>query len=166
MYRKIDDFFKDWEYESEATLKMFGNLNDRSLTFKPSEDIRSIGFLAWHITTTISEMLNRTGLELPKVLDENQEPDKATLIYEEYKAAAESVKQELKSKWTDETLKETINMYGETWTKGTVLSVLVLHQTHHRGQLTILMRLAGLKVPGIYGPSKEEWSVMNMPAMK
>jgi len=27
-----------------------------------------------------------------------------------------------------------------------------------------LMRQAGLKVPGIYGPSKEEWALMGMPA--
>jgi len=23
--------------------------------------------------------------------------------------------------------------------------------------MTVLMRMAGIKVPGIYGPSKEEW---------
>jgi uncharacterized damage-inducible protein DinB len=30
-----------------------------------------------------------------------------------------------------------------------------------RGQLTVLMRQADLKVPGVYGPSKEEWEAMN-----
>jgi uncharacterized damage-inducible protein DinB len=55
-------------------------------------------------------------------------------------------------------------MYGERWRKGTVLSALIKHQAHHRGQLTILMRNEGLTVPGIYGPSKEEWAFRNMTA--
>ena len=54
-------------------------------------------------------------------------------------------------------------MYGETWKKGFALWVTVAHQAHHRGQLTVLMRMAGLKVPGIYGPAKEEWEEMNFP---
>jgi len=49
-------------------------------------------------------------------------------------------------------------MYGEMWTIETVLKVLFTHQIHHRGQMTVLMRQAGLKVPGLYGPAKEEWA--------
>jgi hypothetical protein len=30
--------------------------------------------------------------------------------------------------------------------------------------MTVLMRQAGLKVPGFYGPAQEEWSAMGMPA--
>ncbi|MCK4657684.1 MAG: hypothetical protein KAT85_11650, partial [candidate division Zixibacteria bacterium] len=33
---------------------------------------------------------------------------------------------------------------------------------HHRGQMTVLMRQAGLKVPGVYGPSMEEWEHFGM----
>jgi uncharacterized damage-inducible protein DinB len=34
---------------------------------------------------------------------------------------------------------------------------LFLHdQIHHRGQLSVLLRMAGAKVPSIYGPSKDE----------
>jgi len=56
-------------------------------------------------------------------------------------------------------------MYGETWKRGMTLLYLMLHQAHHRGQITVLMRQAGLKVTGIYGPAKEEWQTMGMPAM-
>jgi uncharacterized damage-inducible protein DinB len=41
--------------------------------------------------------------------------------------------------------------------------VLMLHQTHHRGQLATYMRIAGLKVPGPYGPAREEWTNYGMP---
>jgi len=55
---------------------------------------------------------------------------------------------------------------GQTWKQGDVLSSLILHQAHHRGQMTVLMRQAGLAVPGIYGPAKEEWAAMGMAAPK
>ena len=32
---------------------------------------------------------------------------------------------------------------------------LINHQNHHRGQMTVLMRQAGLTVPGVYGPAKK-----------
>jgi len=44
-----------------------------------------------------------------------------------------------------------------------VLVSLITHQAHHRGQMTVLMRQAGLKVPGVYGPAREEWAAMGMP---
>ena len=69
---------------------------------------------------------------------------------------------ELKEKWTDDTLTESDNMYGEDWQRGTTLAILINHQAHHRGQLTVLMRQAGLSVPGVYGPSKEEWVAYGM----
>jgi uncharacterized damage-inducible protein DinB len=57
-------------------------------------------------------------------------------------------------------------MYGQTWKKRDVLASLILHQAHHRGQMTVLMRQAGLAVPGIYGPAREEWAAMGMAAPK
>ena len=68
--------------------------------------------------------------------------------------------------WTDAMLVETVPMYGEDWTRGKVLAALILHQAHHRGQMNVLMRQAGLGVPGVYGPSKEEWVNYGMPAQE
>ena len=45
------------------------------------------------------------------------------------------------------------------------LMTLINHQNHHRGQMTVLMRQAGLTVPGVYG-SKEEWAAAGMEAPK
>ena len=45
---------------------------------------------------------------------------------------------------------------------GLTLQVLVVHQAHHRGQMTVLMRQAGLEVPGVYGPSRQEWAAYGM----
>jgi uncharacterized damage-inducible protein DinB len=75
------------------------------------------------------------------------------------------VTREVTANWKDETLLETDSMYGETWPRGVTLFALIAHQAHHRGQMTVLMRQAGLRVPGVYGPAKEEWAAMGAPAM-
>jgi uncharacterized damage-inducible protein DinB len=51
-------------------------------------------------------------------------------------------------------------MYGRPWIKGNVLGNFLLHQAHHRGQLSTIMRFADLKVPGVFGPSKDEWTTL------
>jgi uncharacterized damage-inducible protein DinB len=53
-------------------------------------------------------------------------------------------------------------MYGERWTRGFTLFASLLHEVHHRGQMTVLMRQAGLAVPGTAGPSKQEWAQWGM----
>jgi len=58
--------------------------------------------------------------------------------------------------WTDETLEVTDELYGREWPRGLTLAVVLYHEIHHRGQMTVLMRQAGLKVPGVYGPSADE----------
>ncbi len=68
----------------------------------------------------------------------------------------------LKAKWLDSNLEDTIELYGQTWSKAKLLTVLTKHLIHHRAQITILMRAANLVVPGIYGPSREEWSKFEM----
>lgn len=165
MYYKISDFIKDWTYESEATLKVFNNLKDESLTKKVNENVRTAGRLAWHITTSIGEMAQRTGLSVQAV-NENSFPATVKEIVDAYKTASENLLNEIKEKWTDETLQQEDDMYGEKWKRGTTLSVIINHQIHHRAQLTVLMRLLGLKVPGIYGPSKEEWKNFGMAAQE
>jgi uncharacterized damage-inducible protein DinB len=157
MYYKISDFIEDWKYESESTIKMLSNLNDESLTAKFNNDIRTPGRLAWHIVTTLGEMAHRTGLTF-KTVDENVPiPSTAKEIADEYKHTSDGLMKEISENWNDETLLLEDDMYGEMWKKGKTLGVLVTHQIHHRAQLTIVMRLAGLKVPGVYGPAKEEW---------
>ncbi len=166
MYYKIQDFFNDWEYESKATLKIFNAMNDESLSQKVYEDGRTLGFLAWHISVSIGEMMNRTGLAVKAIDESSDHPKNAKEIISVYEDTSESLISELKNKWTDDTLLIEDDMYGEKWKRGVTLGILITHQVHHRAQMTVLLRQAGLKVPGIYGPSKEEWSQMGMEAPK
>ena len=162
MYYKLSDFIKDWKYESESTIKVLSNLTDESLILKFNNEIRTAGKLAWHIVTSVGEMAHRTGLTFETVDEKAPIPSTAKEIVDEYKRASAGMMKEMSEKWNDETLLLEDNMYGEMWTKGKTLGVLVTHQIHHRGQLTVVMRLAGLKVPGVYGPAKEEWANYGM----
>ena len=164
MYYKIRDFVNDWKNESEATLKVFKNLNDESLNKKFHDNIRTPGRIAWHITGAIPEMMNRTGLHISGPEQNSSIPESVEVICEEYQNSSDSLIAAVSLNWTDECLTDKVNMYGEEWEKGMILSILIVHQIHHRAQLIVLMRLAGLKVPGIYGPAKEEWAEMGMAA--
>jgi uncharacterized damage-inducible protein DinB len=166
MYHTINEFLTDWKLESESTIKVFANLTDESLDHKNSENGRTIGRLAWHITATVGEMLGSAGLKLAALNDDNNYPKSAKEILEKYREASDKLVEQLSAEWNDNSLEEEVNMYGEMWTKEAVLTSLVKHQIHHRAQMTVLMRQAGLKVPGIYGPSYEEWKAMGMQPME
>jgi uncharacterized damage-inducible protein DinB len=38
--------------------------------------------------------------------------------------------------------------------------MMIFHGIHHRGQLTLMCRLAGGQAPGLYGPNREETAAM------
>jgi len=166
MYHKLEDFINDWTIESESTLKVFNKLTDESLTKKVDDNVRTAGRLAWHITTSIGEMAHRTGLTFKTVEANSAIPATAKEIVDAYKEASENLLAAIKSSWNDDTLSVEDDMYGEMWKRGTTLGVIISHQIHHRAQLTVVMRLNGLKVPGVFGPSKEELTSYGMPAQE
>lgn len=56
---------------------------------------------------------------------------------------------------TDAMLLEEVAGFGGPTPRGKLLRALIDHQTHHRGQMTVLLRQAGLTVPPIMGPTQE-----------
>lgn len=165
MFRKIEDFQKAWSYEAEMTGKALTNLTDDSLSQKVTEDGRTVGFIGWHLAITNGEMLGLVGLTIDAPAVDSECPTSAAEIAAAYERSGKSVGEEVGKNWTDDTLLQEDEMYGETWSRGMTLFYLIAHQAHHRGQMTVLMRQAGVPVPGVYGPSKEEWAAFGAPAM-
>jgi len=163
MYRLVSDFLHDWSHESEATMKIFNTLTDETLEQRVTPGGRSIKQIAWHIAISLPEMMSKAGLTMGPFVEKAPPDLTAAIIKSSYEIDSKKVADEVKEKWNDKALAEEVNMYGQMWSRGTVLAVLVNHQIHHRAQLTVLMRQAGLSVPGIYGPAKEEWAQMGMP---
>lgn len=164
MKQTIQEAVEDLKNESQATQKVLDCMTDSSLNQKVYDEGRTMGTIAWHIVTSIKEMGDRVGLNINGEGDMAKVPGSASFIAQAYKNNTESLINSLQ-KCKDEDMGKQYDMYGEMWTLGQALNVIVRHEIHHRGQISVLMRQAGLKFPGIYGPTKEEWSDYNMPPM-
>jgi uncharacterized damage-inducible protein DinB len=161
----VSAFLRIWEHEALETSKLLEKLTDASLDRPISPDVRSIGRLAWHLAMSMGEIARAAGLAVDGK-DEKEMPVPPTaaaikLVYDRLSAA---VLVAVRDNWTDDSLTQMQEMFGEQWSRGFALWVLVGHQTHHRGQLTVLMRQAGLAVHGLFGPSRDEWAQWGMTA--
>ena len=157
----IAEFVTTWQQESAITARVLAALTDASLAQRVSPQDRTLGELAWHITTSVLEMPRRTGLDVAGPKHTAPSPASAKAIATTYNEAAHSLLGAVGTTWTDATLKVEDDMYGERWTRATTLTALIVHEIHHRGQATVLMRQAGLVVPSIYGPNREETAAMS-----
>ncbi|HEX8984578.1 MAG TPA: DinB family protein [Bryobacteraceae bacterium] len=166
MFHTISEFLNMWASESESTLKVLRNLSDGSLAQRVTPTGRSLGFLAWHITTSVSEMGKHAGLPVGVTGEKDPPPSSAAAIAATYEKAAKAFADAVLKNWKDTDLPGEIPMYGQKWTRAATLGAVIAHQCHHRGQATVLMRQAGLAVPGVYGPAQEEWAAYGMPAQE
>lgn len=157
MFHTIADFEQNWTHESANTQKQMDQLTDASLSQTVADDHRTLGRVAWHIVTTIPEMMSQTGLKLPAIDHKAPVPKTADEIKKAYATVSKELLEQIKASWDDGSLQTEDDLYGEKWKRGITLLILIMHEVHHRGQMTVLMRQAGLKVPGFYGPAKEEW---------
>ncbi|UOQ43903.1 DinB family protein [Halobacillus salinarum] len=165
MYQSLNGFFASWEFECDQTKKLFQCLSDEALQQKITADDRDLGRIAWHLIISIKELMNHTGLNI-EAPEEEEIIYSASVIIQEYENTCESLKKEIYTQWTDQSLQEKNSLFGKEMPNRFFLMTLIRHQIHHRGQITVLMRQAGLNVPGIYGPSREEWGALGMKVPK
>jgi uncharacterized damage-inducible protein DinB len=163
MFTKIEHFEKSYKMLAEGTQKIMDALTDASLKQSVAQDHRTLGRIAWHIVTSVPEMMGEVGLKFEAVKKDAPLPASAKEISDAYRAASGELLKQVTEDWKDETLFQVEEMYGEKWPRGLTLRILVNHEIHHRGQMTVLMRQAGLKVPGVFGPAREEWTAYGMP---
>jgi uncharacterized damage-inducible protein DinB len=163
MFLSLAHFINTWQYETASTVKLFSSLTNESLHQSLGPQVRTLRRLANHIVETIPEMAHAAGLGME---EEKYDISDVNQLIRTYEVQAMRLAEKVNTQWTDASLAEDVPMYGETWKKGFVLWVLVMHQVHHRSQMTVLMRMQGLAVPGLYGPSREEWVAMGMQPME
>ncbi|MBN1824627.1 MAG: DinB family protein [Candidatus Eisenbacteria bacterium] len=164
MFRKLEDFVGGYGRLAESTGRLMGALTDENLSQPVADGHRTLGHVAWHVVTSVPEMMNRVGLGIASVNPESPPPSTAAEIRDAHEAVNAELIEKIRDAWTDETLERVDEMYGETWPRGLTLTILINHQIHHLGQMTVLLRQAGAEVPGIFGPSKEEWARYGMEA--
>jgi uncharacterized damage-inducible protein DinB len=162
MYHTIEEFMDSWDSVSTSTAKMLNALTDESLGQAVSDGHRTLGRIAWHIVCTIPEMCDKMGLDFADVDIEAPTPTSAKEICDAYVLMAATVGKAIKLDWNDDVLTTEVDMYGQKWKRNSGLQALIEHEIHHRGQMTVLMRQAGIRVPSLYGPAKEDWAGMDM----
>ena len=165
MFTTIQSFFNEWNREVLSTQRVLDTLTDASLQQQVAPDFRTMGQLGWHIATTIHEMLSRTGLKFNVPEGDEHAPTSAKKIADTYRVSSAALSTAIQSQWTDATLAESHDLYGELWTNSVTLRIFISHEIHHRGEMVVLMRQAGLLVPDIYGPTREYWLERGMQPM-
>jgi uncharacterized damage-inducible protein DinB len=172
MFRRVEDFKTIWEQEAEKTLIVLAAIPDAAAHQAVDAQHRDLRRLAWHLVETVLELPQNLGLKVKGPVDLGPDgfiatppPPTMAEITATYQAVSDSLLDHMGS-WSNTELGRNFSLYGETWTGAFALYVLVSHQTHHRGQMTVLMRQAGLRVPSLYGPTKEGWAEIGLEAPK
>ncbi len=124
----------------------------------------SAGELATHMVNLLSwaqSMLTSDGHDMAGTPESAREVPPLTELLERFDTEADALIEGLEEV-SDAALVEPWTLrHGEhvvfTMPRGAVLrSVCLSHVIHHRGQLTVYLRLMGESVPSIYGPSADE----------
>jgi uncharacterized damage-inducible protein DinB len=159
-----DEMLAEFQEELAATRRILGRVPADKLTWKPHEKSMSLGQLAMHIATVPAGIARITSTESFDVLQGNFTPPLPKSTAEIHAALEES------AGIVETTLHETDDAWAQapwrlmagdrelqTRPRFKAWRTLMLnHWYHHRGQLTVYLRLLGVAVPVIYGPSADE----------
>jgi len=160
-----ESILAEMEQEAIATRKTLERVPEDKFTWKPHEKSMSLGELASHV----AEISTWTGASIKQ-----DELDFATAGYKPFvpKTTAELVKffddnhaeamKVLKENATDDvlngmwTLKNGETVYFTMPRTAVMRGFVLSHLIHHRAQLGVYLRLLGVPVPSVYGPSADE----------
>ncbi|MBD8028535.1 DinB family protein [Ureibacillus sp. Re31] len=156
MYRHINDFIQEWQHNSAGTLAIFESITEEKKHISIVEGHSSLEWLSWHLTTAPAYFMGQIGLALDVELNPKDTPNTLSEIIKIYRSASESIINVVKEQLSDERLLNEVNSHGQLTPIGSILRMMVDHQTHHRAQMQVLLRQAGLPVPGVMGPTKEQ----------
>lgn len=160
----IKSFVEELKYESTKTQKMLERVPLDKGSWKPHEKSMTLERLARHVaemsewaTITVTE----DELDFAKPITPNPEMQTTEELISFFKLKNEAAIVALEKTSDDELQKPWTLRRGEfiifTQPKGKVLRDMVMnHIIHHRGQLSVYLRLLDVSVPGAYGPSADE----------
>jgi uncharacterized damage-inducible protein DinB len=160
MTTELQEFSRQWQRETDGTLALMGTLPPDKYDFRPDAGGRSLGELAWHLAEVDAYVslgieqgefkfdIKPPHIERPRTVDALA--DAFRVVHQDAAARVARLREadmDREIRYAD----------GELWTIRDVLSrKLLLHSVHHRGQLTLLCRLAGGVPPGLFGRTREE----------
>jgi uncharacterized damage-inducible protein DinB len=158
-----DALLADYDHEMGTTRKLLERLPDDKLAWKPHARSMSLGGLATHLSQIPhwgGTILNEPFFDLAGAPPNQAEKTSRAEIL----AAFDETRTRTRG-WMDKTDAE----YSSPWTLmrdgqqvfsvprvSAFRSFVLHHLIHHRGQLSVYLRLNDVPVPAIYGPSADE----------
>jgi uncharacterized damage-inducible protein DinB len=164
----LTDFFvSQLEFEAAPTRKMLERVPMERPDWKPHDKSTALGRLATHVAelpSWITVTIKQNELDVAPVGGPAYTPTKLTTTGELLAALERNVEEARRAlqETNDAHLDEpwTLLAGGHTvfsWPRRTVLQHTVFnHLAHHRAQLGVYLRLNGIPLPAIYGPSADE----------
>ena len=155
-----DQFLATFQRECATTLKLLRAYPADRGDFKPHERSNSARQLAW--TFVLEQGI--VDMAIKGKIDFSQPMPPAPATYSDCVAAFEGACRQTVARVTgasDAELSRTVQFPVGPGKMGDframdVLWTTLMDQIHHRGQLSVYIRLAGGKVPSIYGPTADE----------
>ena len=152
------------QQEAKTTRRLLERVPEASLGWKPHEKSMSLGQLAGHVAqlpTLIVPALTEDEFDFAVAGWKPFSPQSTAELVEQFdaniKAAAETLKgqadERMGEKWK---LKSGDHVLFEMPRAMVVRFVGLNHVIHHRGQLSVYLRLLDVPLPSIYGPSADE----------
>lgn len=148
--------------EAAVTRRVLERVPEKQLEWRPHAKSRTLGDLAHHVAALprgITQLLTELRAGLPEV--PSHQPESAEEILAAHDSAIEFASDKIAT-WGDAGLAEIWTLtHGESvllqLPRSEVVRTLVLnHAYHHRGQLSVYLRLLDVPIPPIYGPTADE----------
>ena len=148
--QSIEEMIKDWERAKAYTKEYLDVMPETGYALKPTPEMRSFAEQMLHLTdANYAFAAAATGAKSPVGLGESEKTtDKSKanvtkLVMDGYDFVINSIRKMPTSQMAD-----SLKMFGRfSMTKGVAIIKAFEHQTHHRGQTTVYIRLAGAKPP-------------------
>ena len=160
----IDPILSEFQEEVAITRRILDRVPADKLTWRPHPKSMSLGQLAIHIATTPGSVATTAQGDGFDVSQGNFEPPQPKNLQEIHAAFEESVREAETqlTGMTDEKAQGSFTLTlrdKELFSKprtGILRSIMLNHWYHHRGQLSVYLRLLEVPVPVIYGRSADE----------
>lgn len=159
----IESLIREFRRESKLTRRVLEAIPADRLDYRPHEKSMSLGQLAFHVAGSpgpVLAMLEGESFALEDMDFSFPLPGSKEEILETLEAGVEKVIAALEA-WGEEGLAETwyFTREGKPLNEAPravlVRMILFSHLIHHRGQLTIYLRLLDVPVPSVYGPTSD-----------